>query len=149
MHYPHHIIPLASKLMHESCLIIYKSTKQLPLQLHTSSLFIHFLLHLWLLLLTGPLLKVAILSNKSKKTQRIKTKTFKKINPRIQKEIPNLKKTRQQAKKKMKNIYAKQIRKFKKKVLKKIQKKTAKQMTKVGQNKIKQNKKRKKNRKQV
>jgi septal ring factor EnvC (AmiA/AmiB activator) len=69
-----------------------------------------------LLLLTGPLLKVAILSNKSKKTQRIKTKTFKKINPRIQKEIPNLKKTRQQAKKKNKNIYAKQIRKLKKKV---------------------------------
>ena len=75
------------------------------------------------LLLTGPLLKVAILSNKSKKTQKIKTKIFKKINPTIQKETPNLKKTRQQAKKNEKYI-CKTNQKVQKKSFKKVPKKT-------------------------
>ena len=84
------------------------------------------------LLLTGPLLKVAILSNKSKKTQKIKTKIFKKINPTIQKETPNLKRTRQQAKKNEKYI-CKTNQKVQKKKFKKSSKKkqkTAKQMKK-------------------
>ena len=56
------------------------------------------------LLLTGPLLKVAILSNKSKKNSKNQNKNIQKINPTIQKETPNLKTTRQQAKKNEKYI---------------------------------------------